>query len=175
MKSSYVDRAIKFLDMIFPCIEENLFNTYKVRRAIQAYNIAHKRNIQVMNGAVRCALITSDYVIKWDYNLNALENIGGCYKEVEMYKLAKSEGYAYLLAEVTPVFRNGIQFNIMPRYNMETRKPDIEDLVDYEEYYWLRRHINDLHGGNYTIKNGSLVIVDYACYSDGDSNITYST
>ena len=175
MKSSYVDRAVRFLDMILPYIDGNLFNTCKVRKVIWDYNVGHKRNIQVMWGAVRCALITSDYVIKWDYNLNALENIGGCYKEVEMYKLAKSEGYAYLLAEVTPVFRNGIQFNIMPRYNMEARKPCIENLVDYKEYHWLRKHIDDLHCGNYTIKNGSLVIVDYACYSDEDSNTTYST
>jgi hypothetical protein len=73
--------------------------------------MAHHRHVRVCNGASRIALVTSDYVIKWDYNKRGVSSWGGNVQEVEMYKIAEKAGYSYLFAELTSVWRNGILFN----------------------------------------------------------------
>lgn len=161
MKSSYIDRAIKFIDSVYPYIKDNMTN-YKLFRIIEDYNKAHKRNIIVCGGAIRFVLVTSDYAIKWDRGENA--EYGNNMAEWEMYSLACREGYDYLLAACTSIIYHGIRFNIMPRYNINIKnKPNYDGLLNYEELDWVNSHIDDLHENNYTVVNGRIVIIDYAC------------
>ena len=163
MKSSYVERATKFLDMIFPDIEEYMMSPEEVANIIECYNMAHHRCVRVCHGATRIALITSDYVIKWDYNKRGVSSWGGNRQEAEVYKIAEEAGYSYLFAELTSVWRNGILFNIMPRFNTGRHRRPISEKVSDKEWCWLNSHVWDIHEGNYTLIKGKPIIFDYAC------------
>lgn len=165
MKTSYIVRAKKFLNVIFPYIYSCYRNVDAICRVIHNYNIEHQRNIIVRHGAARIVLITSDYVIKWDYNRRNVELFGGCIEEAKMYSFACDEGYEYLLAECTSVEKEGMIFNIMPRYNMreDEYKPYFEELLNDDECEWLEEYIGDLHDNNYTVVDGTIIIIDYAC------------
>ncbi len=163
MKTSYIVRAIRFLDEIFPYIEGSLEDLISIWRIVSHYNSVHRRNILVKNGATRIALITSDYVIKWDYNQRNVNLYGGCEEEAAKYSFAKDEGYEYLLAETTSIKRNNITFNIMPRIKIHENKPFLEDLLADDEYDWITTYIGDLHKGNYDIVEGRFIAIDYAC------------
>ena len=163
MKSSYIDRAIKFLDMILPDIEGYMMSPEEVSNIIECYNMAHHRSVRVCNGASRIALVTSDYVIKWDYNKRGVSSWGGNVQEVEMYKIAEKAGYSYLFAELTSVWRNGILFNIMPRFAIGGHKRPIYEKISNKEWRWLNSHVWDIHDGNYAMVKGKPIIFDYAC------------
>ena len=70
MKSSYIDRAKKFIAQIYPYIIAYVKNNtvYHYERAVRAFNIEHHRKVKVHNGAVRVVFITSDYVVKLVYD-----------------------------------------------------------------------------------------------------------
>ena len=163
MKSSYINRAIKFLDTILPYIQSDMMSPDSMDDIIHDYNKINHRRICVCHGATRIALITSDYVIKWDYNKRAIRSWGGNKQEAEIYEIAKKAGYSYLLAELTTVERNGIVFNIMPRFSTGRSRPHISKKVSNKEWHWLYRHIGDVHSGNYTMVKGAPIIFDYAC------------
>lgn len=168
MKSNYVGRAIKFLDMILPHIQNDLENINRIGIIINAFNRDHKRRILFRRGATRCVLITSDYVIKWDYG-RSIKTFGGCIDEAENYEIACEDGFEYLLAETTSITRLGRVFNIMPRYDIsdsiekEEEKPWIYDMITYDEREWLDDHIGDIHEMNYVVVRGRPIIIDYAC------------
>lgn len=168
MKSNYVSRAIKFLDSILPYIQNDLTDVMRVKTIVERYNYVHKRKVLVRSGATRCVLITSDYVIKWDYGRN-IKVFGGCIDEAENYEIACQDGFEYLLAETTSIMRFGRSFNIMPRYKIsddiekEEGKPWIYDMITYEEREWLYNHIGDIHEMNYVVVHGRPIIIDYAC------------
>lgn len=163
MKTSYIVRAIRFLDEIFPYIEGSLEDLASIWRIVSHYNMAHRRNILVKNGATRIALVTSDYVIKWDYNQRNVGLYGGCIEEAKKYLFAKSEGYEYLLAETTSIKRNNITFNIMPRIKIHENKPYWDELLTKDEYNWITANIGDLHRENYDVVEGRFIAIDYAC------------
>ncbi len=165
MKTSYIVRAKKFINTIFPYIYSCHNSVAMVRRIIDNYNMDHRRNIIVCHGATRIVLVTSDYVIKWDYDEYNVNKYGGCAREYDVYSLACNEGYEYLLAECTSIEKEDMIFNIMPRYNMreDEYKPYFEEVLNDDECKWLEENIGDLHDNNYTIVNGTIIIIDYAC------------
>lgn len=162
MKSSYKVRAIKFLDQILPYIKDNLDSLYFIKKKVQEYNVRYHRNVRVCNGACRIVLVTSDYVIKWDYS-NNVKTFGGNIEELKMYEIAKMEGFAYLLAEPMAQIRNNVTFIIMRRFEVVEKDTEIEYYVDEEEYDWLCCHIGDIHDNNFVIVDGAPIIIDYAC------------
>lgn len=172
MKSDYRIRAQKFLDNILPYISDVLTDTRAVGKIVEEYNIAHSRKIEVHEGSARCALVTSDYVVKWDYDAENVEEIGGCEKEWKVYQQAKCAGMAYLLAECTLVERAGVVFEIMPRIPAIGREyhkhTDIAEMLTDEEFRWLSDTglLRDMHSWNWGIKYNKPVIIDYAFLED---------
>lgn len=168
MKSDYRIRARKFLDNILPYISDVLTDTGIVSKIIDEYNVNHSRKIEVHEGSARCVLVTSDYVIKWDYDAKNVKKIGGCEKEWEVYQQAKRAGMAYLLAECMLVERKDVVFEIMPRvpaigYRCHKNKGIAEFLTE-EEFHWLSYIglLRDMHSWNWGLKYNKPVIIDYA-------------
>ena len=172
MKSDYRARAFKFLVSIFPYIENVMDNAWEVEQAVWRYNHVHSRKVDCMSGSARIALITSDYVIKWDYDEENVHEIGGCNSEYENYCEAVAAGYGHLFAATTQIEYHGITFNIMPRIRnigAKHHKYDIDYYMTPEEYDWVSHFINDLHSYNWGIMNNKAVIIDYAYkYEWGD-------
>lgn len=165
MKSSYVDRAVRFIKTIYPFILDcERGEDYEY--AVKVYNYKYHRKVQVAWGQTRIALMCSDYVIKIDYGARACV-WGDCEAEYEHYLEAKQDGFDYLFAEITPVEVLGHKFYIMPRINgvgsARNGCYDVDEWLNEEEVDWIWEHIRDVHYENYGWKNKYPVIIDYAC------------
>lgn len=110
MKSNYVVRAIKFLNKIVPYL--NKYNS--VYTAISAFNFDNRRAVKVGRGAVRYALLTSDYVVKWDYDADNACTFGGCKEEYEIWKEVKNLFFEIYLQRL-PLLRFAVKFIILCR------------------------------------------------------------
>ena len=174
MKSDYRVRAQKFLKQVWPYLSYvNMEDIDSVQEAVNEFLRDHpSRRVKVFAGSARIALITSDYVIKWDYDEDNVSEIGGCSAEVDVYQRVKQAGFSYLFAEVTPVFYKGYGFVIMPKIaEVEKRKEDIRYYLNYAERQFIKSiHLTDLHSYNWGMKNGYPVIIDYAYISDYDED-----
>ena len=172
MKSDYRVRACKFLKSFWKYLEAvDIHDLDMVQDALQSYLLDHpSRRVTLCNGSARMAIITADYVIKWDYNEDNIEEIGGCDSEQWVYENAKRAGFSYLFAEITPYYFEGYEFVIMPRipnigFAAHKRlhcKNINEILTEEEEDYIHSIHLTDLHSYNWGIKNHKPVIIDYA-------------
>ena len=165
MKSDYRVRAMKFLRSIFPYIEGYMGDFDDVQYQVEKYNEDKKRHVLVSCGSARIALITSDYVIKWDYDNNCVEEIGGCDDEYCAYQEAVKAGYEYLLAEATLIEYNDLSFMIMPRIKCIGRSNNggnIEVYLTQDEYKWVKKFNKDIHSYNWGIRNGKACLIDYA-------------
>ena len=165
---NYVERAKDFIAEVFPYIENHLDSPWALRNHIRQYNADYTRHVLVANGSARVALITSDYVIKWDYDDDSAEEIGGCRNEVYLYDLALKDGFAYLFAEITPFSFNGHDFYIMPRirYINDNNGRGWNYMTDKERVWCEAHYLVDLHCNNFGFRNGKICIVDYAYQSD---------
>lgn len=165
MKSDYRVRARRFLETIYPLIANHLDSPYECKRIMSLYSYEHSRKVFVGSGVARIAIVTSDYVIKFDYDEREVARVGGCESEVQFYQFAKSEGFEYMFAEITPFEYMGRTFYIMPRINGIMRKEYCyaEEFFEGEERDFLDRYLHDLHDENYGWYRGVPVIFDYAC------------
>lgn len=164
---SYIERAKDFIKDIYPFIETKPFNIGMVEGGVSAYNKAKHRNVLVKSGSVRIALITSDYVVKYDYSPCQAEIFGGCEQELKMYNFAKEQGFDDLFAEITRFEYEGMNFYIMPRINGigQHRFSEADDFMSEEERdFCYDAGLEDLHYYNYGFRKGRVCIVDYACY-----------
>ena len=164
MKSDYRERASHFLQEVYPYIDGFMCEPYLVIRRIRIFNHAKSRNVQVCNGCARIALITSDYVIKFDYDEDEVQRVGGCEDEVGFYGFIKKSHMEHLFAEITPVSYMNHKFYIMPRISGIGRYEDthVEDFLNDKDLDFVHSYLYDMHSGNYGWKNGYPVIVDYA-------------
>lgn len=165
MKSDYRIRAKKFLKSIFPYIDGYMWNVSEVEFQVERYNAEKKRHVIVSCGSARIVLITSDYVIKWDYDNDCVEGIGGCDDEYCAYQEAVKAGYEYLLAEATLIEYNGFSFMIMPRIKCIggcNNGGDIKVYLTQDEYKWITKFNKDIHSYNWGIRNGKACLIDYA-------------
>ena len=166
MKSDYRVRAAKFLKDIFPYICNCLTDRYDVQEAVKCYNAYKHRNVLFNNGIARIALITSDYVIKWDYDKDYAYECGGCADEHKAFMKAKEMGYDYLLAESTLVEYHGYYFTIMPRIKYVGGKlhkgHDIEYYLTEDEFDWVVDFNKDIHSYTWGIRDGKACLIDYA-------------
>lgn len=164
MRTSYEERAKKFIALLNPYIK-GCRAVYQFENAIDRFNTDYHRNVVVAFGSTRIAFITSDYVIKINYHGWGEGTFGGCADEVKMYRYAQKQGYAHLLAKITP-YRGGYNrtFYIMPKIsNIRDGANDAEYyLSDEEEEKWLCKNIGDRHCLNYGWKDGHIVMIDYA-------------
>lgn len=165
MKSDYRVRACHFLETIYPILNGHWGSPTTCKRILNTYNIRHSRRILVGAGVARIAIVTSDYVIKFDYCKSEVERVGGCESEVKFYQFAKQKGFEYMFAEITPFEYMDRTFYIMPRVNGIMREEGryAEEFFYGAERDFLDYYLNDLHDENYGWLNGSPVIFDYAC------------
>lgn len=168
-KSSYYLRAQKFIAQIFPYIDgcgDNCENEYEyrdaLRNAIKRFLRDHpNRKVEASYGVSRIALITSDYVVKIDYNPDS--DFGTSANEVDAYNFVCSEGYDKYFAEISCYIYGGLDFYIMPRVRGIGRKEgDAWEYVPEDVSDFLNEYFYDLHNHNYGWKDNHIVIFDYA-------------
>ena len=164
MKSDYKSRALKFIKQIAPYLEECYYET-DYYRAVRTFNVEHHRRVECATGCVRAAFITSDYVIKIEYDSDAARRYGGCESEVNFYKFAKEHGHSYLFAEITPVEYNGRMYYIMPRISGIGRHENcyVQEFLNCDDADFVDEYLMDMHDMNYGWCNHYPVIIDYAC------------
>ena len=79
---SYEERAMDFVKELYPYLTTfGAFDRYSFARyatAVGAFNDDKHRKVQFANGVARVAFITSDYVVKYEYNPNNVDFYGGC-------------------------------------------------------------------------------------------------
>lgn len=166
MKGTYEERAKKFIAQIYPLLK-NAYNSHSSREAVvNSFNHWYHRNVKYAHGLTRYALITSDYVVKVDYDAHYVERYGGCEKELQFYAQAEADGFSYMFAKITLYQYEGVNFYIMPRiHGIGRHEYDADEYMTPEEYDWCLDHnLSDLHNGNYGWKDGHIVIIDYAAY-----------
>jgi len=164
MKNSYKIRAIRFIEKLYPYIE-NCDDMWDYRKALAhfKYDNPH-RNIRFAYGISRVAFITSDYVVKIDYDPEEIDRIGGGNSEEQFYAFAKQRGYAHLLAEVSSFAYGTKVFYVMPRINgIGKYEDDVQWFLNEDDRDFVDDYLFDMHNLNYGWKNGYPVIVDYAC------------
>ena len=126
-------------------------------------------------GSARIVIVGEDFAVKWDYDFENIEEIGGCEDEFRVYKRSLSTGYAHLLAPVFRIYHRNRFFFIMPRVDRigpeEHEYKDINEFITEDEYNWLRDNIGDLHGWNWGFIDGKPTVIDYAC---NPNNTPYS-
>lgn len=171
---NYVERAQDFIAEIYPYICE-CENVWDIRDCVKKFNFTFDRKVITKNGLSRVALLTSDYVVKFDYDPEEVDCIGGCMNEMELYAQAKAEGFAYLFAEITPFLYSGRMFFIMPRIRgIGSGNCYAENYMTPAEKDFCRIHkLTDLHTENYGFRKGHVCIVDYACNLEYASSSEY--
>jgi len=164
MKSNYLDRAMKFLKQFYPYIE-HCSGVEGYEEMTDLFNQEYKnRKVICCHGISRIAFITSDYVIKFDYDREACDFYGGCEDEVEFYEFACQEGFEYMFAAITHVSYGGRDFYIMPRVKNVGKCPMCwaNEFFTGEESDFIEAYLCDLHDENYGWHNRRPVIFDYA-------------
>lgn len=165
MRNNYETRAKRFINSFFADFHmpEHRQTLYCLQY-VKDYNMAYKRNVKFEYGYTRFVFITSDYVIKMDYFKS---QFGLCRDEVEVYEQAENDGMEYLFAKITPYEFNGNVYYIMPKVTGidEEREEELEDFLSDKEYNYIydELHLDDLHRGNFGVKDGQVTIFDYAC------------
>ena len=164
IKNDYKVRAFNFLKVLYPYIEEYLDKPYRCIWAVETFNKEKHRKVSVSWGSVRVAFITSDYVIKYDYDKHNARIYGGCEDEEEFYSFAKKEGFGSLFAEISSFEYMGHTFYIMPRINMRASQEGerAEYYLDGDERDFVDEYLYDLHEENFGWKNNHVIIFDYA-------------
>lgn len=160
---NYEERAKDFIKEIFPYIANYMESPWSMRHCIKEFNQEKSRNVKMRAGCARIALLTSDYVVKFDYDKEEAGAIGGCANEVYMYDIAEREGFAYLFAKITHVIYQNHDFYIMPRIEgVDDCNGSAWHHMTATEAKWCRDHsITDLHDGNYGFRDNHVCIFDY--------------
>lgn len=163
MKSDYKVRAIKFIKQIAPFFEDCL-SPYDYENAVKEFNRKYNRKVICANGVSRIAFITSDYVIKIDYNERCVAYAGGCEDEVQFYQFAKNCGFEYLFAAIEKVVVGGRDYFIMPRINGVGKFSSCyaNEYLCGDDLEFIENYLGDLHNENFGWKNHHVVIIDYA-------------
>lgn len=173
---SYIERAQDFVKEIYPYLQAFGYGYWGAKQAIKTFNEQTGRKVKFSHGCVRIAMITSDYVVKYDFDADEAACLGGGEDEVSFYEIAKAEGYAYLFAQVTRFVYEGHYFYIMPRIKgiSERNYWHADHWMTPEEREWCDKHnLSDLHCNNYGFRNGKVCIIDYA-YQWGKGEVSDS-
>lgn len=164
MKSNYELRARKFIAELFPYLD-GCYRARDYQRAASRYMIDHPhRKVNFCYGIARVVFVTSDYVIKIDYDDYGVSAFGGCENELRFYSIAERDGMAYLFAKISYYSYMNRDFYIMPRVYGIGRYED-SDAHEYmieAESDWCEEHgVGDLHEYNYGWYKDRPIIIDY--------------
>ena len=164
---SYEERAKDFIKEVVPFIQD-FESPFTTRKDIRTFNARFTRSVKVACGCARIALITSDYVVTWDYDEDEVESVGGSENEIALYAIAEQEGFAYLFSKITRYEYKGRKFYIMPRVRgINEDNGRAWQYMTEVECKWCQDHyLTDLHCGNYGLTKQGVVIVDYGFQVD---------
>ena len=169
MRNSYEVRAQKFIQQIANYIK-NCEDYCDLEEAVCNFMMDNpRRKVAVSHGMARMVIITSDYVIKLNYNQEWVESVGGCEEEMDFYSIAESEGMGHLFAKISAYMYGNRTYYIMPRVRgvNEWNWHSAYYYMTPEENKWCRHHgLNDLHSGNFGFRNGHVCIFDYGCIEE---------
>lgn len=149
---------------ILPMLHD-LSNVLAVCDDVDKFNTMYHRKVEVFHGATRIVLVTSDYVVKFDFGM-AVYDYGGCEDEVNMYNVALGAGYAHLFAPITRIVVHGYKFYVMPRVHGVGHIYEPWNNIDWDDWVWLNDHVGDLHNNNWGILHNTPIVIDYACSRD---------
>ena len=90
---NYIERAKDFIKQVYPYLNDDCMSPWLIKSVIEKFNRTFDRKVIVRSGLSRIALITSDYVVKFDYDPDEVDSIGGCDAELDLYWQAKQEGF----------------------------------------------------------------------------------
>lgn len=171
MANDYITRAKNFIKQIYPMIladknQGKYDYLEELMEGVELFNYQYHRKVIFNHGLTRVAFITSDYVVKFDYDDNQADIWGGCEDELGIYEQAEKDGFGYLFAKTTPYEYGQIRFYIMPRIKgIEKHFDDAWEFMTEEEEDWCLRHrLYDLHNQNYGWVKGRICIFDYAAH-----------
>lgn len=170
MTNDYITRAKRFInEFVGFCGNEFDQTDYCItEQLVKRFNEKRRRHVILANGSVRLALLTSDYVIKWDYDEEAVCEYGGCEDELDFYNQIRDKAIVKYFAPIERYDVHGLTFYIMPRADMRKHK---EGLVanwrlwcDSFDADWIEERLCDMHKGNWGFIGEQFTIVDYAMY-----------
>lgn len=165
---TYQMRAYLYIKAMFGYVN-NWCNWDDVMEATEKTFLHTGKHASVEVGSSRIVVVGKDFVIKWDYDKNVIQDIGGCEDEFIMYKKSLSSGYSYLLAPVFRITYRNRYFYIMPRVHNIGRfahtNKSLTDFLNQNEITWIKNNIGDLHSWNWglSLENNKPIIIDYAC------------
>lgn len=166
---NYVQRAKYFMTKFVAEIDnmDDMYDLIKTSILVNHYNERHTKRIKLTSGIARSVLLTSDYVVKWDRNVERAKTYGGCADEYEAYCQAEDDGFEYLFAPITPIEVRGMTFYVMPRIHQLARdvRAELRELDMYlteNEANYIYDRFEDLHDENWGFIFGSPVLIDYA-------------
>lgn len=170
MKKSYIERAMRMAEILSSYMDsysETMSIYNKCNMAAKEYNIRHKHSFMGFeNGSTRLAFIISDYVLKVDYR--TIKSYGNSETELKAWDFIRENGMEEYFAEITKyISKSGITFYIMPRikhigeYDEEWFNDTLYE-TDIVAYDFIQDNFCDFHDGNFGIKNGHPVVIDYA-------------
>ena len=167
---NYIQNAIELLNQFVPYMRyyrapaNNDLTPYSLKRLIRRFNRVHGSNFQINNGLTRVVILGNNFVIKFDYNPEGIDDVGGCESEVKFYQFAEQKGFGYLFAPITPINVKGFTFYIMPRiHGIGRTQNNVEWELNKHDCAFVRAYLHDTHEYNYGWVNGYPVIIDYAC------------
>lgn len=160
---NYEERAMSFIRK-FSAFIANCNSLDDYQSAVSQFNYECRRKVTFEHGQTRVVFITSDYVVKLDYNPDKIHKWGGCEAEYCFYEEACQDGFSYLFAKITPYSYNGRTFYIMPKVEgIGMELWDADYYMNDEEREWCENHgLTDLHNFNYGWDDTQIVIFDYA-------------
>lgn len=172
---NYIERAKDFIEQVYPYLNDDCMSPWLMKSVIEKFNHTFDRKVIVRSGLSRIALITSDYVVKFDYDPEEVDCIGGCDAELNLYWQAKQEGFDYLFAEITAYQHGKYWFYIMPRVRGIGSGHHYAEhyMTDAEKDFCRRHRITDLHTNNYGFRHGHVCLVDYACHLSYEGSSDY--
>lgn len=156
IKNSYKIRAQKFIRDIYPYLTEQ--NFHNLKEAINKFNSVKHRKVKYDCGSSRKCLISSDYVVKIDYD--PYSYFGNCESELEKWEYISKTPFAKNFAPISKYIYNGHDFYIMPFI------PNVgkyEDEIDEDFLAFFGGLVEDIHERQFGKKNGTYIFIDYAC------------
>lgn len=162
----YKMHAYLFLRNLFSYVK-NWHDIDDVNDAIDKTFWNHGLSATLELGSSRMVVVGKDFAIKWNYDDEVIDSIGGCEEEFQTYQKSLSTGYAHLLAPIFRLSYRDRNFYIMPRvHNIGPREhgyKKLEECVTKKEWEWLINNIGDIHSYNWGLEGNRPIMIDYAC------------
>ena len=163
MKNSYQVRALNTWKALKPYLM-GCASIFNYDCAVNKFNRENHRKIKFCYGSTRVCFVTSDYVIKMDYNQDQIIFWGGCQSEYDNYDFACANGCD---GAFCPIDKIDEKAYVMPRCEMadwydESILDEFWKDCNEDEFWYVQENIKDVHNQNVGRYKGRVVLIDYA-------------